>query len=289
MKKNSIFLMTASLCFALNVHAEDFSYVLEQGISYELDLQGGGTAEQFSFETYTVDEDAGEAKAVLELYRNGVLASTITEEEWSYYWEVSQCPLTGVNGRTYLLASCISDNDWSTEVLLLQATDDGFETTADLTVLTRQETEDTSAFLSAWARASAVTDAAENHFTVDWFETFRSTGAVTVPVTYTIEDGAVALVNEPCALDEAKDWTAWQPFEVLESTEESAAAVYEVAPGEIVHLTEYAKVNDRAYFKCINQAGEEGWMPDAEEYNSQTAEDGQTLLCGYFEETIYGG
>lgn len=289
MKKCSVFLIAASFCFALNVQAEDFSYVLEPGCVYELDLSGDGTSEQFSFETYTMDEEAGASKAVLELYQNGTLVSSITEEDWSYYWEVSQCPLTDDNGRTYLLATCISDNDVSSDVLLLQAGEDGFEMVADLLALTRQEAEETSAFLSAWARASVVTDTEENTFTVDWFETFRATGAISVPVTYRMENGEVTLVNEPCVLDAAKDWTAWQDFDVLDGTEDGAAVTYHVTAGDVVHLTEYIKVKDRAYFKCINQDGAEGWLPDAEEYDSQMAEDGQRFLCGYFEEAIYGG
>lgn len=287
--RNGLFFLTAAfLSLAVTAQAEETAdYVLEADTVYELDLQGDDTPEQFSFQTYTVDEAIGEAKAILELYLNDTLVNRITEDDWSYYWEVSQCPLA--DGRTYLLAASLSDNDWSPEVLLLEATENGFETILDLADLTRQDADETNRLLSYWARASVISDTAENTFTVDWLETFRATGMVTVPVTYVMEDGVVSLLNEPCVLDGTKNWTAWQTFDVLSSTEEGAAAAYQVVPGDVVQLTECCKVNENIYFKCINQNGEEGWLPDAESYDSQMTEDGQNILCGYFEEAIYAG
>lgn len=286
--KGLVFL-TAAICgLPAAVQAEELlDHVLEPEQVYELNLRGDETPETFSYKTYVTGEEDGESKAVLDLYLDQELVGSFTEETWSYCWRLSQCTLT--DDRVYLLAASISDNDSSPQVLLLGAGEDGFETIADLAELTRQTDAEPGRLVSAWARTSAVSSANEDGFTVDWFETFRATGAVTVAVPYLLNEDGVTLADAPCLLDETQEWTAWQAFDVLSSTEENAAVAYQVAPGDVVHLTEYVHANGRAYLRCINQNGEEGWMPDAEEYDSQMAEDGQRFLCGYFEEAIYAG
>ena len=83
--RNGLFFLTAAFCgLAVTAQAEEATdYVLEADTVYELDLQGDDTPEQFSFQTYTVDEEIGEAKAILELYLNDTLVNRITEDDWS--------------------------------------------------------------------------------------------------------------------------------------------------------------------------------------------------------------
>lgn len=281
---------SAFLGLAAAANAEEsVTYSLEPEQSYELDLQGDGVMEQLSYKTYTIDEEIGESKAVLDIYLNDTLFWSITDESWSYHWQLCQCPLS--DGNTYLLATSFSDNDWNSQVLLLEAADDSFETVADLTSLTRQEADEPGKLLSSWSRSFDIIDVQDSSFTVNWLDTLKATGGINIPVTYILKDGEVALAESFCHLDEEKEWTAWRAFDVMEGTSGDAAAsvLYQVEPGDTVHLTEYVKVDEKVYVKCINQDGQEGWMPDAEDYYSEISEDGTDYLCGYFEEAIYAG
>lgn len=287
-RKGLFFLTAAFWGLAVTAQAEKAAdYVLEADTVYELDLQGDGTPEEFSFETYVADEEKSEEKGVMDFYVNGVLAGSITDEDRSYYWKVSQCPLA--DGNTCLLAASVSDSDWTPHILFLNVAEEGIEVVSDLVSLTRQTEEESDRLLSQWARGYAVSETDGNSFNVKWLEAFRATGNVYVSVTYTLKEGEIVQAEEKGMLEEQQNWTAWQTFDVLCSAEEGAAAAYQVVPGDVVHLSEYIKVNDKAYFKCTNQNGEEGWLPDAESYDSQMTEDGQNILCGYFEEAIYAG
>lgn len=289
-KKYTVMLFTAAVCLscAVGVQGEELdSYTLEPEKEYSICFGEDDTEETFSFQTSVLGNEEEESHAVLDLYLNGSAAGSFTDESWSYDWRVSQCPLEG--DGTYLLASSVSYNDWTSQFLLLKKNGSEFKGLIDLNVLTRQVDNETGKVLSGWARVSDVAATDENTFTVNWYDTCKITGVTCIPVTYTLEDGQIIVSQEPCKLDETMDWTAWQSFTVFDEKTEGASPVFQVEPGEVVHLTEYVKENEKIYFKCVNQDGQEGWLPDADDYISESVDNEYGYACGYFEEAFYAG
>lgn len=287
-QKFLIFTAAFSLgCSCLAFAEEADTYHLEPETVYQIDFQNDGTEDTFSFDTYTEETLDGMSRAVLNLTLNGATAGSYTADEWSYCWKVSQCPLE--DGTVYLTAACISDNDWNTNLFVLKLEDQIFTPITDLVPLTRLAQDEQGTRLNTWARVNSVSHVEGNTFTAVWYENTKAAGNIEVLVTYALENGTFSLAKETYSMDETKDWTAWKSFTVQDAIGEASVAAYQVEPGETVHLTEYVKDNEKAYFKCVNEQGEEGWLPDADEYVSQTAEDGINLLCGYFEEAYYAG
>lgn len=289
-RTHSYLIFTAAFCLScacLAAAEEAGTYQLEPDTVYHLDFQKDGTEDSFYFQTYTEGKEQGESKGVLKLYLNDAIAADYTQDAWSYSWEVSQCPLSD---GTYLVASCLSDNDWNTNLLLLKEEAENFTVFEDLVPLTRQVENESGKWLSSWARVASMSDTSENTFTVIWYDTLKATGMLDIPVTYAVDGESVSVLEGSCKLDETKEWTAWQSFAVQkEIGTENAETAYQVEPGEIVHLTEYVKADETVYLKCVNENGEEGWLPDAADYISKCSEDGTRFFCGYFEEAVYAG
>ena len=97
------------------------AYGLEPDTVYMLDFDGDGTQERFSFSTYTQEND-GMSRAVLELSVDGQTVWSVTER-----LELSMAcqPLDG-GSAVYLAACSSSDNDWTSQALLLEYTGDSF-------------------------------------------------------------------------------------------------------------------------------------------------------------------
>ncbi len=276
-------------CISVTASAEEeVSCTLEPNTVYEIDLQGDGTMEQLSYKTYTDEEKENESRAVLEIYINGKLSWSVTDETWSYYWDVDQCPME--DGSVYLLANSRSDNDWTNQTLLLAPAEDSYEVLADLSLLSRETEEEPDNLLSGWARCQGVASTEGNTITVNWLEMLIATGNITIPVTYEIGEDGVKQVDGSCRFDEPLEWTAWQTFNVFEEADiDSDKAAYVVEADDKVQLTEVMKTDGSWYIKCINADGEEGWFPDPEEYSSGLSGDGSEYLCGYFREAVYAG
>lgn len=306
MKKMTIVLAAAALgCCSVTVLAQEdasenaVTYAMEPETAYEIDLNGDGTLEKLSYKTYTSEETDEQgafstSQAVLELYENDQLTDTLTDTEWSYFWSLDQCQLE--DGTTLLLASSHSDNDWTNQSLLLSYGEDGFETLADLSLVSREtgdltEEETENMAVSGWGRCSGIYSVEGNRITVKWMDMAKATGTYYPLVTYEVADGKVTEAADiPVQMDAEETWTAWTSFEVLDSYDsENASVVYQVAVGDQIQLTEVIKIDGECYFKCINADGQEGWMPDAEDYISEMNEDGSDWKCGYFEEAIYAG
>ena len=260
------------------------AYGLEPDTDYMLDFDGDGTQERFSFSTYTQEND-GMSRAVLELSMNGQTVWSVTDEAWSYQWRVSHW--TAEDGSVYLAACSSSDNDWTSQALLLEYTGDSFAPLADLCALTRKSEDTPDNLLSAWARVSGVTAAEGNTVTLTWTETLMSAGIVSVPVTYEITGGQVTQNADPIPLDAQKVWTSGRTFEVM-TEPGSDTALFQVSPGETVSLTGLTGVSGQSWIRCRNSQGQEGWFPDPEEPISEIAADG-TWVYGYFQESMFAG
>lgn len=281
---------TALGCMALTASAEDegSSYAMLPDTEYEIDLQGDGTMEKVLYKTYTSgeEEESMNCQAVLELYVNDQLVQTLTDENWSYNWLLDQFQTS--DHATLLLANSYSDNDWTTQSLLLSFDGTDFETIADLTILSRSDAEnEIDNKISEWGRCRGIVNADDNTVTVSWLDVTKATGSCLVNVTYVWEDGVLTMSEDAPVLDPEQTWTARLPFTVYDKIGEDAEAVFEVSEGDVVQLTELIHEGDKIYFKCINADGESGWLPDADDYITDTT--GDTYQCGYFEEAIYAG
>lgn len=265
---------------------EDFR--LQADTDYEIDLDQDGTAEQISFSTQEIIAENGTSQAEFQLYCNSELLFSQTEESQSYYWYLDQFFL---DDQPYFLATCLSDNDYTAQQLLFTADTDSVTVLDDLTRISRNSEETPENPLSGWARYSYVDTVSENEFTLYWCEARNSTGIIMIPLTYEIdsesEEQTVKVKDGSSLLDEEQTWTVWKGFDVQKSPEDPTV-VYQTAPDEIVHLTEYLYQDGNAYFKCINEAGQEGWYADPDELFSETLEDG-SFVMGYFYETFFAG
>lgn len=282
-----------SLSLTASVMAEETNpYKMEAGVDYEVDLDGDGNTEFLSFLSYTDEgeRENGEyySEAVLDFFLNGDPFWSVRDEEWSYSWRVNYFELE--DGKTYLMAASTSDNDWTNQVLLLGMDDesDSITTLADLTVMTRQTDSLADNSLGQWARAYEVYSTEGNSVTITWLTTLMHTGILHVPITYTITDDMVTMQDLPFSLDEEATWTAWRAFDVQVSPEDNSIA-YSVSPDEVVHLTEYTVHNEKAYVKCVNEQGQEGWCLEPDEMYGQVSEDGMSYLGGYFREALFAG
>lgn len=289
------FVLASSICIACSssVFAEEMHpHRMEPNVEYAVDLDGDGTAENLSYLSYTNEVMDGEilnnSNAVLDLFLDKNPFWSITDEDWSYFWHLFKFELD--DGRTYLMASSLSDNDWTNQVLILTKEPgmDEMHVLDDLTSLTRSEGEITENKLGGWARATALESAEGNEFTVRWLLSTMSTGNIELAITYTLENGQITVKDAPITLIEPKEWTSWQNFDVQVSPEDSSIA-FHVAPKDKVTLTEFRVYNNHYYLKCQNAAGQEGWIYDPDDIISEMPEGSDIYLMGYFEEAIFAG
>lgn len=259
---------------------------------YEIDLDRDGQAESIYYHTYTGGApEQGSSNAVLEIYNDGQLFWSYTDPNWSYNWDLSHFTLE--DGSTYLLAVSKSDNDWSTQglILALETDNDTFSVLADLTELTRQADEAPANSLSSWSRIGYgdLLTTTENIVSVPWTDNTKCTGNMTIYVDYEISENIVTQADTVLRLDENRTWTSWQEFDVYEEIG-SSNVLFHVSADDVVSLTEMTTVNGQTYLKCVNASGQEGWFPDAEEYlHMESSESPDGYYQGYFKECIFAG
>ncbi len=288
--------------FALPVVAEDASAAieviretegevsevyLEPEKIYELDLNGDGQTESFSYKTETAgEEEAGEWMGRMELFVNDRSISVFSGMRGTYGWKLYQAE--AASGKTYLVAVSRSDNDWSADTWVLEWKDeDAFTILGDLGELSRVSEETGKQFLTGWARVSEVLPSEETEatdtITLSWVDSLRSTGNIYIPLTYEISEEGIVLQDPPYVLDEEKTWTAAIDFETVTEpgSEEKAEAVL---AGEKVRLTAVTKKEGIFYLRCEKKDGTTGWLPDPEQIEFR--EDG---TYAYFEEAVFAG
>lgn len=290
----------AALCipFAASLSAsaeEAMVHRMEPDKVYEIDMDQDGAPEEVYYTTWTEetyvktesdDEEAlDSSQGMIELYVDSELFWSAAEEEWSYFWHLSQFALE--DGSQYFIASSITDNDYSIQTLLLAADSETLTPIGDLTELTRESDESADYTLSSWSRSGNVASVSGNSFSLNWCDAFMSTGNTIVSIPYTI-DGTTVTQNEgPYLLDSEAVWTAWTEI-LVQASPEDETSVFTVSPNDTVQLTEMIRYNDAFYFKCINEDGQEGWFKDPDHIVSQESEDG-TYLMGYFFEAVFAG
>ena len=270
-------------------------YVMTEGQEYELDLDGDGKTETIRYkDTSVTDEENGSCQAKSEIYRNGELLFSLESSEYTYYWRFSYCTMK--DGKTYLLAASIGDNDWTAELLLLsQEDEDSLTIVGDLAELSRKNDNTSENFLSGWARFGYVSPSEEeNQFTVTWSETLNATGIVEADLTYGLTEDGIQLLEPPYKIyrlgmdgelnGEGQDWTAWKELDVKKEPG-SGETAYTVAPEEKVTLLEMTKVDGSVWLHCEDADGELGWLQDPEEFQY----DEENGFCGYFKEAVFAG
>lgn len=290
--RNSGILAAAVLALASSaaMAEEPRNYLLQPDEVYDIDIDGDGVSEEISYTSRTAEESG--YQATLDLYINSEQIWSVTEE-MGYRWDL--CQFTLEDGQQYFLASSLSDNDYTEQILLFTADASSVTVIGELTDLTRrsddnlvygtQDEQDRP--LSAWARAGWVLDTSGNAFTLGWCDAYKSTGNTMLSLSYVIEDQTVAWKEGASLLDGEQVWTAWQSFDTQVSPEDTTAA-FHVSEDETVHLLEVVRYDNKDYFKCVNEDGQEGWYADPEEYQSSEQEDGSYLM-GYFDEAFFAG
>ena len=262
------------------------TYGLEAGVSYDLDLDGDGTTEQFVWQTTAkeFDDTYAISQAVLDLYVNDSQPSSFIDD-YAYMWRMDKGTLA--DGRTLLFAMSIGDNDYSEQVLALTESEAGlpFQST-DLVKLSRTEGETADHILSGWARGVDFVKSEGDLFTVRWFDTLSCAGIVSVDLDYQIDGAKITQVDQPGILDETKTWTAWQSFSVKTDVESDQEA-FAVAPGDTVSLFQVVLRNGTRWILCENANGEEGWFADPDSAVWEEQSDG--LHWGYFDEAHFAG
>ena len=262
------------------------TYGLEAGVSYDLDLDGDGTTEQFVWQTTAkeFDDTYAISQAVLDLYVNDSQPSSFIDD-YAYMWRMDKGTLA--DGRTLLFAMSIGDNDYSEQVLALTESEAGlpFQST-DLVKLSRTEGETADHILSGWARGVDFVKSEGDLFTVRWFDTLSCAGIVSVDLDYQIDGAKITQVDQPGILDETKTWTAWQSFSVKTDVESDQEA-FAVAPGDTVSLFQVVLRNGTRWILCENANGEEGWFADPDSAVWEEQRDG--LHWGYFDEAHFAG
>ena len=230
------------------------TYGLEAGVSYDLDLDGDGTTEQFVWQTTAkeFDDTYAISQAVLDLYVNDSQPSSFIDD-YAYMWRMDKGTLA--DGRTLLFAMSIGDNDYSEQVLALTESEAGlpFQST-DLVKLSRTEGETADHILSGWARGVDFVKSEGDLFTVRWFDTLSCAGIVSVDLDYQIDGAKITQVDQPGILDETKTWTAWQSFSVKTDVESDQEA-FAVAPGDTVSLFQVVLRNGTRWILCENENG----------------------------------
>ena len=262
------------------------TYGLEAGVSYDLDLDGDGTTEQFVWQTTAkeFDDTYAISQAVLDLYVNDSQPSSFIDD-YAYMWRMDKGTLA--DGRTLLFAMSIGDNDYSEQVLALTESEAGlpFQST-DLVKLSRTEGETADHILSGWARGVDFVKSEGDLFTVRWFDTLSCAGIVSVDLDYQIDGAKITQVDQPGILDETKTWTAWQSFSVKTDVKSDQEA-FAVAPGDTVSLFQVVLRNGTRWILCENANGEEGWFADPDSAVWEEQSDG--LHWGYFDEAHFAG
>ena len=262
------------------------TYGLEAGVSYDLDLDGDGTTEQFVWQTTAkeFDDTYAISQAVLDLYVNDSQPSSFIDD-YAYMCRMDKGTLA--DGRTLLFAMSIGDNDYSEQVLALTESEAGlpFQST-DLVKLSRTEGETADHILSGWARGVDFVKSEGDLFTVRWFDTLSCAGIVSVDLDYQIDGAKITQVDQPGILDETKTWTAWQSFSVKTDVESDQEA-FAVAPGDTVSLFQVVLRNGTRWILCENANGEEGWFADPDSAVWEEHSDG--LHWGYFDEAHFAG
>lgn len=262
------------------------TYGLEAGVSYDLDLDGDGTTEQFVWQTTAkeFDDTYAISQAVLDLYVNDSQPSSFIDD-YAYMWRMDKGTLA--DGRTLLFAMSIGDNDYSEQVLALTESEAGlpFQST-DLVKLSRTEGETADHILSGWARGVDFVKAEGDLFTVRWYDTLSCAGIVSVDLDYQIDGAKITQVDQPGILDDTKTWTAWQSFSVKTDVESDQEA-FAVAPGDTVSLFQVVLRNGTRWILCKNANGEEGWFADPDSAVWEEQSDG--LHWGYFDEAHFAG
>ena len=259
---------------------------LEAGVTYDLDLDGDGTTEQFIWQTTgkKIQDTSVNNQAVLDLYVNGSQPSSFIDD-YAYMWRMEKGTLA--DGRTLLFAMSISDNDYSEQVLVLTESEAGlpFQST-DLAKLSRTEGETTDHALSGWARGVAFVKSDGDTFTVRWTDTLSCAGIVSVDLSYQIDGAKITQVDRMGILDDTETWTAWHGFSV-KTDAGSGQEAFEVAPGDTVSLLQVVPDNGTRWILCRNANGEEGWFADPESAAWEEGSGG--LHLGYFEEAHFAG
>ena len=270
-------------------------FFMAEGQEYELDLDGDGKTESISYkDTSITDDENGDYQAKAEIYRNGELLFQLESNVYTYYWNFSY--VTMKDGKTCLLAASISDNDWTSELLLLsQEDEDSLTIVGDLAELSRKTDETSSNVLSGWARFSYVIPSEkENTFAVVWCETLHATGIVQTELTYELAEDGISLKEPPYRIwrmgqdgeinETEQDWTAISALDVKKEpgSEETA---YTVQPEETVTLLETTCQDGKIWILCENSSKEQGWLEDPEEY----LYDESTGCSGCFKEAFFAG
>lgn len=290
LKKLGLLTAAVTLVSSFTVTAEEETAELpymEADQVYDIDLDQDGSIDEVSYETYTEETD-GFSRAVLKIQMNGTTVFDITAEDWSYFWTVDSFTLGDNN--TYLLASCISDNDWNSQSLVLSFSSEEhvLQVISDLVPVSRESEEVTDSVISSWGRSSYVSEAENNTFTVPWADTLMSTGIVSLPVVYELADDGVTVSDQPILLDPELIWTVWHEFDTFTEPGGTEPA-FHVGTDEIVSLPEVTVIDGISYVKCVNKDGLEGWYQDPESYVSGGEDADGNYLAGYFKEAFFAG
>lgn len=273
-----------------NVMEEEDPYIMISGETYEMDLDGDGTMETVSYESFTAEVPATVEKHGFEgvwscadmfLYVNGESVGELMEEDWSYQWKVCQCPME--NGKTYLVAESTGDNDWTSSLLLLSVEDGEIVVVADLLALTREEAEGDGRLISGWGRGGDVAEIGETTFKVKWCDALMSAGNLVFPVEYEVTEEGVVQKDGPYALDAEQEWTPLTDIPVVKEPG-SEEEVFTAVKGEKIHLTAITKVEGVYYLQCETTNGDIGWIRDLDEM--LVHEDG---TYSYFAESLFAG
>lgn len=257
---------------------------LEAGVAYELDLDGDGKEEQFSWQTTELHDENEISQAVLDLYVNDSQPSSFIDDR-AYFWRIAKGPLE--DGRTLLFAMSISDNDYSNQVLALTEAEAGQPFgTADLAKQSRCEGDTMDRLLSGWARGIGFVKAKGDTITLRWTDTLSCAGLVSVDLDYQIDGTDITQLDTPGVLDDSRTWTAWQGFSV-KTEAGSEEQVFSVGEGEQVTLKQLILKDGMRWILCRNADGQEGWFEDPESVPYE--EDGDDYHWGYFEEAQFAG
>lgn len=257
---------------------------LEPGKEHELDLDGDGITQKIRFESEYVEEKES-WHSTMKIYQNDELLYGLEGEEWTYLWQLQQ--LRTADGKTYLLASSVSDNDWTAQsIVLAQEDEDSLTIMGDLGELSRKDSEDSENFLSGWARIPTSREAEEeNTLRMSWMDTIYISGIMHIMIDYEITEDGIQASEPPYALEEAdKAWHAIRDFSAA-AEPGSEEIAFEVKAGDEVKLTRITAVDGSYYLECTNQDGETGWVQDTDEvlYDAESGEH------GYFKEAFFAG
>lgn len=240
-----------------NAPAEEFLYC---------DLDNDGEDETLRYVSIPFEEDN---TVFLEIYAGEELLYDDIAKD-AYVWYVY--PLQDESEKTYLCAKSVGDNDFCSNIKLLELTPDGslLELGDAMTLDTPDLSSNNRTYLSAWINFRSLSPLKEDEFLASGLIMSDHAGVLEANVNCTLYNHMLHASEGPYPL--TSDYTlygvrtdGWRTVSIdftLYTEPASEEEAFQAKTGDKLTLSSAAWKDNILYIECENQNCEKGWFPD---------------------------